>query len=196
MTRPASSPKPRRGSSRQRTWSSPPDLTSVPQRRRYCRERAAYSRCMPAATAKNPDQLPDRAVLVVGGGSSGAQIAEELMRAGRRVYLSVSKHRRRPRRYRGRVITWWWTETGALNLPVEQRGRDQSPMVFTGAYGGHTIDFRRFALEGMVLLGRTEAVQNDVMFFAPDLLLSLSHGHAAYRSMLGFSSMHMPWMPA
>jgi putative flavoprotein involved in K+ transport len=137
-----------------------------------------------ASGYRNPDQLPGGAVLVVGGGSSGAQIAEELMRAGRRVYLSVSKHRRRPRRYRGRDLTWWWTETGALNLPVEERGPDQSPMVFTGAYGGHTINFRRFASEGMVLLGRTEAAQNDVMFFAPDLLLSLSHGDAAYRSML------------
>src|SRR5271166_3715275 len=104
---------------------------------------------------------------------------QQWISAMRRVYLSISKHRRRPRRYRGRDLTWWWTETGALNLPVEQRGRDQSPMVFTGAYGGHTVDFRRFASEGMVLLGRTEAVQYDVMFFAPDLLLSLSHGDAA-----------------
>ena len=61
---------------------------------------------------RNPDQLPAGAVLVVGGGSSGAQIAEELLRAGRRVYLSVSSHGRPPRSYRGRDFVWW---LGVLN---------------------------------------------------------------------------------
>src|SRR5262249_42270993 len=55
----------------------------------------------------SPNQLPAGAVLVVGAGASGAQIAEELMRAGRRVYLAVGGHRRAPRRYRGRDLTWW-----------------------------------------------------------------------------------------
>ena len=63
-----------------------------------------------AAGYKNPEQLPPGAVLVVGAGASGAQIAEELLQAGRRVYLSVGRHRRLPRRYRGRDLIWWLAE--------------------------------------------------------------------------------------
>ena len=56
---------------------------------------------------RNPDQLPEGAVLVVGAGSSGGQIADELLRAGKRVYLSVGPHDRPPRSYRGRDFVWW-----------------------------------------------------------------------------------------
>ena len=69
---------------------------------------------MHASRYRNPDQLPPGAVLVVGSGASGAQITEELIRAGHRVYLSVGRHRRMPRRYRGRDLIWWaiWTRKG------------------------------------------------------------------------------------
>lgn len=116
---------------------------------------------------RNPDQLPAGAVLVIGAGASGAQIAEELRLAGRRVYLSVSRHRRLPRRYRGHDFRWWWTAMGTLDTPLEKRGSDQSPNVVTGAYGGYTIDFRRFAAQGTVLLGRAEAMRDGVMTFVP-----------------------------
>ncbi|NNF78058.1 MAG: NAD(P)-binding domain-containing protein, partial [Rhizobiales bacterium] len=56
---------------------------------------------------RNPDQLPEGAVLVVGAGSSGVQIADELSRSGRRVCLSVGPHDRPPRSYRGRDNVWW-----------------------------------------------------------------------------------------
>ena len=56
---------------------------------------------------RNPEQLPEGAVLVVGAGSSGGQIAEELLSAGRQVYLSVGPHDRPPRSYRGRDFVWW-----------------------------------------------------------------------------------------
>jgi putative flavoprotein involved in K+ transport len=69
----------------------------------------------------NPDQLPSGAVLVVGCGPSGAQITEELFRAGRRVYLSIGGHARVPRRYRGRDVIWWLRELGLDQTPVEQR---------------------------------------------------------------------------
>jgi len=62
---------------------------------------------------KNPGQLPEGAVLVVGAGASGAQIAEELQKAGKTVYLSVGEHYRPPRAYRGRDYCWW---LGALGL--------------------------------------------------------------------------------
>jgi putative flavoprotein involved in K+ transport len=64
---------------------------------------------------RNPDQLPSGAVLVVGSGSSGGQIAEELIESGRQVYLSVGRHRRVPRRYRGRDYGWWSSAMGILD---------------------------------------------------------------------------------
>ncbi len=133
-----------------------------------------------ASAYRAPAQLPEGAVLIVGSGASGAQIAEELMRAGRRVYLSIGTHRRFPRRYRGRDLIRWWTDNGVTRTPVEKRGADQSPVVFSGAYGGHSIDFRAFAAAGMVLLGRAESVDGDTMVFGDDLAAKLAHGDRAY----------------
>ena len=65
---------------------------------------------------RNPAQLPDGAVLIVGAGSSGGQIADELLRAGRRVYLSVGPHQRPPRAYRQRDYCWWLGVLGKWDL--------------------------------------------------------------------------------
>src|SRR5262249_11433680 len=119
------------------------------------------------------------------------QIAEELMRAGRKVYLSISKHRRVPRRYRGHDHTWWWYETGIDKAPPEKLGPDRSPVVHSGAYGGHTIDFRDFASRGMTLLGRAEAATKDGMTFAADLADNLAHGDEAFLAYLDFSDGHI-----
>jgi len=132
----------------------------------------------------NPEQLPPGGVLVVGSGASGAQIAEELSRAGRRVFLSVGHHRRMPRRYRGRDLMWWLTEMGLDQTPVEKRGPDRALPLITGAYGGHTIDFRIFAAQGITLLGRLTGAAHGVLHFAQDLDESLAAGDAAYRGFL------------
>ena len=137
-----------------------------------------------ASRYREPGQLPGGAVLVVGSGASGAQIAEELMRAGRRVYLSVGRHRRMPRRYRGRDLTWWLTAMGLDRTPVEKRGPDKTLPLITGAYGGHTIDFRHFAAQGAVLLGRLESMSAGTLHFAPGLADSLRSGDAAYTAFL------------
>jgi putative flavoprotein involved in K+ transport len=133
---------------------------------------------------RNPGQLPEGAVLVVGAGSSGAQIADELSRAGRRVYLSVGRHERPPRRYRGRDFCWW---LGVLGL-WEATARDPSvkhvTIAVSGAYGGHTIDFRRLAARGVMLLGRADAFGDGVMRFSPDLASNLAQGDASYLSLL------------
>src|SRR5215207_3927832 len=71
-----------------------------------------------AGAYKHPNQLPAGSVLVVGSGASGAQIAEELVRTGRRVYLSVGRHKRMPRRYRGRDLIWWLAIMGLDQTPV------------------------------------------------------------------------------
>jgi putative flavoprotein involved in K+ transport len=129
---------------------------------------------------RNPQLLPPGAVLIVGSGASGAQIAEDLHEAGRRVYLSVGRHRRTLRRYRGRDIYWW---LGALNFydrPVEQFPeikRERAPVI-TGAGGGRDIDFRRFAADGIALLGRLRDISAGRMTFADDLEQSLTQGEA------------------
>jgi putative flavoprotein involved in K+ transport len=128
---------------------------------------------------------------VVGSGASGAQIAEELFRAGRRVYLSVGRHTRLPRRYRGRDLIWWLSAMGIDQTPVEARGPSRLLPVITGAYGGHTIDFRRFAADGVTLLGRLEAAHEGVIDFAPDLVESLANGDAIYSTFLDMVDAHI-----
>jgi putative flavoprotein involved in K+ transport len=144
-----------------------------------------------ASQYREPDQLPPGAVLVIGSGASGVQIAAELIRVGRRVYLSVGRHRRMPRRYRGRDLTWWLTALGLDRTPVENRGPDKSLPLITGAYGGHTIDFRHFAAQGVTLLGRVEAVREDTLDLAPDLADSLAFGDAAYAAFLDRADAHV-----
>ena len=133
-----------------------------------------------ANSYKAPDKLPPGAVLIIGAGASGTQITEELVDAGRRVYLSVGQHRRLPRRYRGRDLIWWLTALGLDKTPPEERGADRSLPLITGANGGYTIDFRQIAARGVTLLGKLAAAGNGAMEFAGDLAQSLAYGDAAY----------------
>ena len=137
-----------------------------------------------ASQYRNPDQLPSGAVLVVGSGASGAQITEELFRAGRRVYLSVGRHTRLPRRYRGRDLIWWLIAMGLDRIPAEERDPDRAKPLITGAFGGNTIDFRRFATEGVTLLGRLQAAHQGILDFAPDLAKRLAYGDGSYTAFL------------
>jgi putative flavoprotein involved in K+ transport len=137
-----------------------------------------------ASKYQNPEQLPPGAVLVAGAGASGAQIAEELLRAGRRVYLSVGRHRRLPRRYRGRDLIWWLAEMGIDQTPTAQRGASALGPVISGAYGGRTIDFRNYAADGMTLLGHLQAAHDGVIEVAPGLAQSLADGDLVYTAFL------------
>ncbi len=133
---------------------------------------------------RNPGQLPAGAVLVIGAGSSGAQIADELSRAGRRVYLSVGRHQRPPRRYRGVDFCWWLGVLGQWDAEAPDPAVKHVTIAVSGAYGGRTIDFRRLAANGMTLLGRQEGFADGVMRFAPDLARNLAQGDATYLAML------------
>ncbi len=133
---------------------------------------------------RNPGQLPDGTVLVVGAGSSGAQIADELQRAGKKVYLSVGAHDRPPRRYRGRDFVWWLGVLGKWDVAAPTPGTEHVPIAVSGARGGETIDFRRFAAQGMTLVGRTENFRDGVMTFAGDLAGNILRGDANYLSVL------------
>jgi putative flavoprotein involved in K+ transport len=132
---------------------------------------------------RNPDALPEGAVLIVGAGSSGVQIAEELLRAGRRVFLSVGPHDRPPRRYRGRDYCWWLGVLGKWDAESAP-GAEHVTIAVSGAEGGHTVDLRKLAAEGMTLLGRTEAFHDGAMRFAPDLAANIAGGDAYYLSLL------------
>ncbi len=133
---------------------------------------------------RNPAQLPEGAVLVVGAGSSGVQIADELMRAGRRVYLSVGPHDRPPRSYRGRDFVWWLGVLGKWDAQTAGPGMAHVTISVSGAYGGHTIDFRRLGGQGMTLVGRTESFRDGALNFAPDLAGNIAKGDANYLSVL------------
>ena len=133
---------------------------------------------------RNPGQLPPGAVVVIGAGSSGAQIADELLRAGRRVYLSVGPHNRPPRRYRGRDYCWWLGILGTWDAVAPDPTMEHVTIAVSGAYGGHTIDFRRLAARGMLLTGTARAFEDGVMHYAPDLVKNLARGDADYRSTL------------
>jgi putative flavoprotein involved in K+ transport len=145
-----------------------------------------------ASRYANPQQLPPGAVVVVGAGASGAQIAEELMRAGRRVYLAVGQHRRLPRRYRGRDFRWWMQSLRRDQLlPADRGPRNFLSLVITGAYGGHTVDFRNFAAAGITLTGHFTRARDGVLHFADDLADNLKAGDAVYRGFLDMADAYV-----
>jgi putative flavoprotein involved in K+ transport len=132
---------------------------------------------------RNPGHLPEGAVLVVGAGSSGTQIADELLHAGKRVYLSVGPHDRPPRRYRGRDFVWWLGVLGKWDAQASP-GMEHVTIAVSGTKGGRTVDFRRLAAAGMTLVGMTAAYREGVLTFAPDLAANLATGDAKYLSLL------------
>lgn len=133
---------------------------------------------------RNPSSLPEGAVLVIGAGSSGAQIADELLRAGRRVYLSVGPHDRPPRRYRGHDFVWWLGALGKWDAKAITPGMEHVTIAVSGAHGGGTVDFRRLAARGMTLLGRAEGFRDGALRFAPDLAQNIARGDRNYLSVL------------
>jgi putative flavoprotein involved in K+ transport len=133
---------------------------------------------------RNPQQLPDGAVLVIGAGSSGVQIADELRSSGRRVYLAVGPHDRPPREYRGRDFCWWLGVLGKWDAAAPPRGAEHVTIAVSGAHGGHTVDFRALAASGITLLGMATKYDNGVIRFAPDLRTNIANGDANYLSML------------
>jgi len=144
-----------------------------------------------SAAYRNPGQLPEGAVLVVGAGSSGAQIADELLREGRRVYLSVGPHSRYPRHYRGRDYCWWLGVLGQWDIEAPEPGTEHVTIAVSGAYGGYTVDFRPFAARGMTLVGSARSFSGGVLTFAPDLADNIAMGDAGYLKVLDDADAHV-----
>lgn len=127
---------------------------------------------------RNPATLPPGAVLVVGSGQSGCQIAVELNQNGRRVYLSIGSTGRGPRNYRGKDIFRWLDLTGFLRrtpdkLPSPQARFGSNPHV-SGAHGGHDLNLHQFARDGVTLLGHVRGCNDGTLFMAPDHKESLA----------------------
>lgn len=124
-----------------------------------------------SASYRSPQQLPPGAVLVVGSGSSGGQIAEELHRAGREVFLSVSRHRRVPRRFLGKDMLWWFFELGWMDRTIDSFPDRKPPpaILLSGIDGGHDLDIRQFGADGMKLLGRAIDADGTILSLADNL---------------------------
>lgn len=139
---------------------------------------------MHSSAYKNPDQLPDGAVLVVGGGASGSQIADELQRAGRKVYLSIGEHYRPPRAYRQRDYVWWLGVLGKWDEITTVSKKRHVAFAVSGYDGGKTVDFRRLGHAGVTILGMTQGWQDGVLTFAEDLAANIAEGDKAYLDVL------------
>lgn len=142
-----------------------------------------------SAEYRNPHQLPEGGVLVVGSGQSGAQIADELRDAGRQVFLSVGRAPRLPRRYRGRDTMQWLFRLGALDRTVDMLESPEQRFAphphVSGRDGGKTIDLRRFASEGIKLLGRLSGADGDRLQFSDDLANNLQAADDFATGMMG-----------
>jgi putative flavoprotein involved in K+ transport len=127
---------------------------------------------------RNPQELLPGAVLVVGSAQSGAQIAEELCAAGRKVYLAVGRAGRTPRRYRGKDSSWWYDKLGDYGTTVAQlpspKAKFASKPIISGTRGGHTLNLHQFAHDGVTLVGHLRGVHQGKIELAPDLYENLS----------------------
>jgi putative flavoprotein involved in K+ transport len=139
---------------------------------------------MHSSKYRNPQSLPEGAVLVVGSAQSGAQIAEELQQSGRKVYLSTSRAGRAPRRYRGKDTLEWLFMLGFFDTPAEKMPFPAEHFTVphvSGTRGGHTLNLHQFARDGMTLLGHVRGIDGYKVTLAPDLYqnLGMADGFAA-----------------
>jgi putative flavoprotein involved in K+ transport len=123
---------------------------------------------------RNPGDLPDGGVLVVGASATGVQLADEIHRSGRPVTLAVGEHVRLPRIYRGRDVLWWMAETGVWNQrydeidDIERARRLPSPQL-VGTDARATLDLNSLAAAGVELVGRLSAIRDGRALFSGGL---------------------------
>jgi putative flavoprotein involved in K+ transport len=119
---------------------------------------------------RNPSQVPQGGVLVVGASATGLQIADELAEAGRKVTLAVGTHVRVPRRYRGKDILYWMDAMGAFNAPADPaEERKSPPPQLVGTPENRDLDLGGLQKKGVRLVGRATSVKGDRVYFADDL---------------------------
>jgi putative flavoprotein involved in K+ transport len=141
----------------------------------------AVSQALPSGIAtltpmqyRNPDQLEDGGVLVVGASATGTQIADELQRSGRPVTLAVGEHVRVPRVYRGKDIQWWMDVAGVLDERYDQiddivRARNLPSLQLAGYADRRTIDLNSLTAIGVKLVGRLAGMNDGKAQFSGSL---------------------------
>ena len=129
-----------------------------------------------------PEDLPDGAVLVVGSGASGCQISDELVHSGRTVFLSVSRHRRIPRRFRGQDAYWWLDRMGRFAQTIDSFPQREWPpsTVVTGVSGGYDVNVRQMATDGTHVLGRLLNASDGTVSVARNANQVLDEADAAF----------------
>ncbi|HEX6231389.1 MAG TPA: NAD(P)/FAD-dependent oxidoreductase [Actinomycetota bacterium] len=141
---------------------------------------------------RNPSELPDGAVLVVGNGQSGCQIAEELIEAGREVILSCGRAPWAPRRIGDHDVVWWAIETGFLDGTVESlpspAARLAANVTASGVAGGHDLHVRWLRARGVTIVGRFLGCENGRIDFADDLAETAAWSDARYLDFRGLVS--------
>ncbi|MGE5124439.1 MAG: NAD(P)-binding domain-containing protein [Acidobacteriaceae bacterium] len=144
---------------------------------------------------KNPQALPPGAVLLVGSGQSGCQIAEELYEAGRKVYLSTGSAGRVPRRYRGLDTYEWLYKIGFFERTAAMlespKDRMFAPPHVSGKGGGRTLNLHQFCRDGIILLGHTQGFEQGKMVFAPDLKENLAKADGFADNIIGQIDTHI-----
>ncbi|MHA1566849.1 MAG: NAD(P)-binding domain-containing protein [Alphaproteobacteria bacterium] len=123
---------------------------------------------------RNPDQLADNGILVVGASATGTQIAMEVHRSGRAVTLAVGEHIRAPRYYRGRDLEWWMDGAGVLNERYDEvedivRARSVPSLQLAGSFGRETLDLNALTGMGVKLVGRLAGINDGKAQFSGSL---------------------------
>jgi putative flavoprotein involved in K+ transport len=144
---------------------------NVPRRPDFASALPAYVRQLHAAEYRRADDV-EGSILVVGGGQSGVQIADDLIDAGKRVYVATSRVGRMPRRHRGRDANEWLLDTGQFEFPVDEADSamiEAAPPQISGVAGGRTISYQYLARRGATLLGRAVGYDNGRLELDPDV---------------------------
>ena len=134
---------------------------------------------------KRPSDVPKGICLVVGTGQSGVQMMEDLWLADREVSLSVGAAPRSPRIYRGRDATDWLYEIGEYAVPIDKQPNPEATEAKTNHYlsgrdGGHEIDLREYASNGLQLYGTVRDIEGSDIYFSPNLEENLDRADESY----------------
>lgn len=138
---------------------------------------------------RSPSKLPTGRVLVIGSGQSGCQLAEELVEAGREVFLACGRAPWGPRQIGGHDIFWWVLESGFMDQRVDQLPSPAARLIgnilATGHGGGHDLHLRTLRAIGVTLLGHFEGATGRTARFAGDLAVTVAWSDDRYRDLMG-----------
>jgi putative flavoprotein involved in K+ transport len=162
------------------------DIPAVPAMARHL---TFSTRQITPATYKNPDELPQGGVLVVGASATGLQLAEEIQHSGRPVILSVGRHTRLPRLYRGRDIWWWLDRSGLLDETFDsvadrERALSKPSFQLIGRPDYRTLDLATLRDSGVRLVGRAVGVDGRRLHLLDDLAETTESAQQALERLL------------